>query len=171
MSGERDNPYELLGVDPTATPEQLRRAFRRRVVVWHRAQVLGIVDRIAVLKRAYETLKDPVRRREYDRLLRDPFNSVAPSAADPDDRYAREVKLRTRMAREISVRASALGADAVRANAATMRLLASEHEQRERDAAERLARRALRDRIAQGLLVGLLFAALSFFVLRLFGRG
>src|SRR5450432_1118952 len=106
MSREQGNPYELLGVEPTATPEQVRRAFRRRVVVWHRGQVLEIVDRIAELKRAYETLKDPVRRREYDRLRREPRNSTAPSGSDPDGRYGRELSLRTRMAREISMHAS-----------------------------------------------------------------
>jgi hypothetical protein len=59
----------------------------------------------------------------------------------------------------------------VKENAGTMRLLASEHDQRERAMAQRLARRALRERIAKGFVVALLFVALGFFALRLFGRG
>jgi tetratricopeptide (TPR) repeat protein len=69
--------YEILDVETTSSPDEIKRAFRRRVKELHpdvnpfHAQN---PDGMHGLLRAYETLIDPLRREEYDRrnLIVDP---------------------------------------------------------------------------------------------------
>lgn len=71
------NHYELLGIEPTATPEHVKRAFRQEIARYHpdKVQHLGrefqamAADVAAQLTQAYRTLMDPELRVEYDRLL------------------------------------------------------------------------------------------------------
>ncbi|MDE1819286.1 MAG: DnaJ domain-containing protein [Euryarchaeota archaeon] len=68
--------YRVLGVDRSAGPEELRRAYRRLLRRYHPDVYQG--DRRVAeantrqLREAYETLNDPVRRREYDHLSSSP---------------------------------------------------------------------------------------------------
>lgn len=70
--------YELLGVERTATADDVRAAYRRRAMVFHPdkhaaapEEVRLEADRImAALNVAYETLSDPGRRSSYDAELR-----------------------------------------------------------------------------------------------------
>ena|SRR5574343_363019 len=57
--------YETLGLQPSATPEEIRSAYR------HLAQKLhpdkgGNLDKYIKVQEAYETLSDPIKREEYD---------------------------------------------------------------------------------------------------------
>lgn len=64
--------YEILNIDVTSSPEQIKRAFRRRAKELHPDvnQTLGdTVEAMQTLLRAYETLIDPDRREEYDRRM------------------------------------------------------------------------------------------------------
>lgn len=61
----RPNHYELLGLTPAATDEDISRAFAREIGP-HRPRPLGGTAAICV---AFETLRDPVRRRDYDASL------------------------------------------------------------------------------------------------------
>jgi tetratricopeptide (TPR) repeat protein len=64
------NYYELLGVPPDSTPEQIKRQFRRRAKEIHpdvRPEDGGAEGEMRLLLAAYETLADPARRLEYDR--------------------------------------------------------------------------------------------------------
>ena len=59
----RPNHYETLGLAPTATADEIARAFEREL---YRPRAFGGLAQLGV---AYETLRDPAKRREYDRSL------------------------------------------------------------------------------------------------------
>jgi curved DNA-binding protein CbpA len=166
MSAESKNPYALLGVDFTATPTQIRRAYRKRIVASHRQGVLGLVDQIEELKRAYQLLRDPALRSDYDRALWRGRASSCPPAAHGDPRVAREVALRRRMGHERAEHSLRSGAEALRENAETVRQLAHEHEQRELASERQRARRALQSRLLKALLLCVLLAACVYAGLR-----
>lgn len=71
------NHYRLLGIDPGATDEDIRRAYRRMKQLFdHESPILyglyrerDVQAALSQLKRAYETLVDPTSRRRYDRRL------------------------------------------------------------------------------------------------------
>jgi len=65
-----DDFYEILGLEPGATFEQIRSAYRQLARQVH-PDVTGADSgsRFVRIHRAYETLIDPQRRRDYDRLL------------------------------------------------------------------------------------------------------
>ena len=62
--------YELLGLNPSATFEDIRQAYRRLVRQFH-PDVAGpeATEYFVRIARAYEVLSDPYRRRIYDRRL------------------------------------------------------------------------------------------------------
>ena len=62
------NHYEVLGVAPDATPQQIRRAYRHKVLLTHpdRGRARGDPGLFRRVKEAYEVLADPVERRRYD---------------------------------------------------------------------------------------------------------
>ena len=79
----------MLGVAPTASADEIKRAFRREIAKYHpdKVQHLGqefqaiAVAKAADLTAAYRTLNDESRRAEYDAKLS--AASVAPSAESP----------------------------------------------------------------------------------------
>jgi flagellar biosynthesis protein FlhG len=97
------NHYRLLGIDPGATDEEIRRAYRgmRQLfdpdspILYGLYRPADVQAALTRLRRAYETLVDPQARRRYDRRLYPtghpnlrraaPRRSVAPVAppADP----------------------------------------------------------------------------------------
>ncbi|MBI3979367.1 MAG: DnaJ domain-containing protein [Chloroflexi bacterium] len=68
---EPGDHYALLGVPPTATAEEVRRAYRRLARKYHPDTTTEPRDRAAErfkrITEAYEVLSDPKRRAEYDR--------------------------------------------------------------------------------------------------------
>ncbi|PXY19067.1 J domain-containing protein [Prauserella muralis] len=58
--------YELLGVRPDATPAEIKSAYRALARSMH-PDTGGTTGTFRLLREAYETLTDPVRRAEYDR--------------------------------------------------------------------------------------------------------
>lgn len=62
------NPYEILGVSAEATPDEVKKAYRRLAAKTH-PDVAGDVmaPLFRSVQRAYETLSDPVKRARYDR--------------------------------------------------------------------------------------------------------
>ncbi|MEP0774704.1 MAG: DnaJ domain-containing protein [Acidobacteriota bacterium] len=66
-----DDLYEILGVKPDATAEELRAAFRRQARELHPDRFVGEArvraeQRFQRVTEAYNTLSDPERRRRYD---------------------------------------------------------------------------------------------------------
>jgi curved DNA-binding protein CbpA len=68
--------YEALEVAPDASPEQIKNSYRVLTKKWHPDCHVGQTHKDAANKRmqamnlAYETLKDPAKRRAYDNELR-----------------------------------------------------------------------------------------------------
>ena len=65
--------YKSLEVDKSATPEVIQRAYRKLARKYHPDvnQSPGSEDRFKEISEAYEVLKDPERRKTYDRFGRD----------------------------------------------------------------------------------------------------
>ena len=85
MTGQ--NLYEILGVPPNATQEQIRKGYIQRTKQWHpdrfnqtrqKAEWELANERIKELNHAYGVLKDALARSQYDRNVRG--NSAPPSA-------------------------------------------------------------------------------------------
>jgi hypothetical protein len=74
--------YELLEVSEQATPDELRRAYRRLVLLTHpdRTPDTAAHQRYLVVNEAYEILSQPARRQAYDALLQRQRQPVAPPA-------------------------------------------------------------------------------------------
>ena len=71
---EYKNYYEILGVAPTATPEEIRRAFRGKAREYHpdvaKDKVKG-AEKFKEVNEAYEVLSDPAKRTKYDQMGRE----------------------------------------------------------------------------------------------------
>jgi DnaJ-class molecular chaperone len=59
------NPYEILGVDRSASPEDIKKAYRK-LASQHHPDKGGDTAKFQELQSAYETLSDPERRQQYD---------------------------------------------------------------------------------------------------------
>jgi hypothetical protein len=62
--------YEVLAVDETAGPEEIKAAYRRAARRWHPDTCQGGADLFMRAREAYEVLSDPERRHGYDIQLR-----------------------------------------------------------------------------------------------------
>lgn len=72
MAPLADTLYTLFEVTPDVTPEQLKRAYRRQILIWHpdkrRGEKTAEAD-FQRLLRAYQILSNPVTRGRYDESL------------------------------------------------------------------------------------------------------
>lgn len=71
--------YDILAVDPEATPAEIKRAWRRQVQLTH-PDAGGSTARFQQVNQAYEVLSDPIARGMYDRRRR----ATAPSQSPPE---------------------------------------------------------------------------------------
>lgn len=61
------NPYDVLGVPPAASDEEIRSAYREAVKLHHPDKTgLGDTTTIAAINEAYDILSNPERKKSYD---------------------------------------------------------------------------------------------------------
>ena len=60
------NPYQILGVDPKAAPEDIKKAYRKLANTHHPDKEGGDHDRMQDIQWAYDILSDPERRERWD---------------------------------------------------------------------------------------------------------
>jgi len=67
MSGKRDY-YEVLGVDRNASPDEIKRAFRKLAFKYHpdRNKEPGAEENFKEISEAYAILSDPEKKQQYD---------------------------------------------------------------------------------------------------------
>lgn len=68
---EVEDLYRILGISPSATPEEVASAYRSLARTVHPdiCKDEGAGERFTLVSKAYSVLKDPDRRRKYDQLL------------------------------------------------------------------------------------------------------
>lgn len=64
--------YKILGVSPTATPEEIKKAYRTASLAHHPDRQGGSNEKMQQINHAYDTLSDPRKRQEYDETGLDP---------------------------------------------------------------------------------------------------
>jgi molecular chaperone DnaJ len=60
--------YEVLGVDKSASPDEIKKAFRRKAVQYHPDKEGGDETKFKEVNEAYEILKDTDKRKRYDQF-------------------------------------------------------------------------------------------------------
>lgn len=78
------NYYELLGVNKNASQEEIKKKYRE-LVKKHHPDVGGDTELFKKINEAYEILKDPVKRQQYDNPVQHQFNSFDFSNSPFDD--------------------------------------------------------------------------------------
>jgi len=73
------NYYETLNVSKDATPEEIKKSYRKLVKEHHPDKTGGDDSKFKQISEAYETLSDPVRKEQYDNKSRgySPFNNFS----------------------------------------------------------------------------------------------
>ena len=87
--------YCLLGVHPAASAEEIRLAYRQRAMMWHpdRNNRTDAEEVFKLIRSAYDVLRDPARRADYDRHAasraeRPHAPTERPASAAPRERHA-----------------------------------------------------------------------------------
>lgn len=83
----RGNYYEILGVDKKASPEELKKAYRKLALEWHpdrhRENKKAAEERFKKINEAYEVLSNPEKRAAYDQFGQAAFEPGGPPAGGP----------------------------------------------------------------------------------------
>lgn len=88
-----ENFYDLLDVAPDASEEEIKRAFREQVHVYHpdRNDDDRARAQFTVLKKAYDVLTDPEERQTYDRLGHEKYVAKRTKGLPSPDRWKTSV--------------------------------------------------------------------------------
>ncbi len=79
MTTSKRDYYEVLGVERGATPEDLKKAFRKQALKYHpdRNKEPDANDRFKEVNEAYQVLSDPQRKAQYDQFGHERVNGQA----------------------------------------------------------------------------------------------
>jgi curved DNA-binding protein CbpA len=83
--------YEVLGVTPSATAEDIKKAYRQKALRWHPDTNGGSPEaerQFKLISAAYATLSDAQRRAEYDASLRGGHDAANDAASGIDAQSA-----------------------------------------------------------------------------------
>lgn len=72
----KDNFYEILEVEETASIEEIKKSYRKLSLKYHPDRTNGDVEKVKVFQKineAYETIGDVEKRQEYDMCRKNPF--------------------------------------------------------------------------------------------------
>jgi molecular chaperone DnaJ len=84
MTTSKRDYYEVLGAARDATPEDLKKAFRKQALQYHpdRNKSADASDRFKEVNEAYQVLSDPKRKAQYDQFGHEGMNGQAGSGFD-----------------------------------------------------------------------------------------
>ena len=79
MTTSKRDYYEILGAARDATPEDLKKAFRKQALQYHpdRNKAADASDRFKEVNEAYQVLSDPQRKAQYDQFGHEGVNGQA----------------------------------------------------------------------------------------------
>ncbi len=77
--------YETLGVNKTASADEIKKAFRRQAVQHHPDKEGGDESKFKEINEAYEVLKDQSKRQRYDQFGHAGVGGAAGGGAGGDD--------------------------------------------------------------------------------------
>ena len=87
------NPYQTLGVGKKATPEEIKKAYRRLALL-HHPDKGGSDEKFKDIAEAYALLSDPKKRRAYDRRNFSGLEEIIKKAAAQKAAHARNQRRR-----------------------------------------------------------------------------
>ena len=79
--------YEILGIEPTASPEDIRSSYLRAIAYYHpdRNKSKDAVEMTRFVNQAYDTLKDPRKKNDYVSMLITRLLTGDPQQTPPQD--------------------------------------------------------------------------------------
>ena len=69
----KKDPYEILGVDKSASDKDIKKAYRKLAKENHPDKVEGNEERFKEIADAYDTLSNPQKKAQYDQMRTNPF--------------------------------------------------------------------------------------------------
>ncbi len=87
-----DNYYQILGIQSNATPEEIKSAYRKMAMKYHPDRNGGSLDsakKFVQAKEAYDILSDPIKKSNFDFLLRKQPKPNRPRPSESSSSYSK----------------------------------------------------------------------------------